>query len=70
MAAKTNLVKVIRAKCMKCCCGVADEVKLYSSGSCALWPYRFGKNPNRKPNSEAQREAARANMRKLQESQK
>lgn len=39
-------IKAIRAKCLDCCCGSSNEVKLCTAEKCALWPYRFGKNPN------------------------
>lgn len=41
-------MKAIRAKCLDCCCDSAKEVKLCVSKDCALWPFRLGKNPNRK----------------------
>lgn len=40
-------LKAIRAKCLDCCCGMYSEVKLCSATDCALYLYRFGKNPNR-----------------------
>lgn len=44
----TNPVKAIRAKCLDCCCGSAQEVSLCPCDDCALYPFRFGKNPYRK----------------------
>lgn len=44
---QTNPVKAIREKCIDCCCGSANEVKLCTVESCALYPFRFGKNPYR-----------------------
>lgn len=41
-------VKAIRAKCLDCCCGSAQEVKLCPVTDCSLYPYRMGHNPNRK----------------------
>lgn len=64
---QTNPTKVIREKCLDCCCGSANEVKLCTAERCPLWPWRMGKNPYRKPPSEAQREAARLKMQKLQQ---
>ena len=40
-------MKAIRLKCLDCCCGSAHEVKLRTATKCPLYPYRFGKNPNR-----------------------
>lgn len=44
----TTPLKAIREKCLDCCCGQANEVKLCPCTDCALFPYRFGKNPFRK----------------------
>lgn len=41
-------IKAIRAKCLDCCCGSANEVKQCPCKSCSLHPFRFGKNPYRK----------------------
>lgn len=41
-------VKAMRAKCLDCCCGSAQEVKLCPITDCPLYPYRMGHNPNRK----------------------
>lgn len=56
---QTNPVKVIREKCLDCCCGSTHEVKLCTAERCPLWPWRMGKNPYRKPPSEAKAAAAR-----------
>ncbi len=56
---KKSLTKVIREKCLDCCCGQAAEVKLCPVEKCALWPYRMGNNPFRKPISEERREEMR-----------
>lgn len=45
---QTNPVKVIREKCLDCCCGQALEVKLCPCTNCPLYPFRMGKNPYRK----------------------
>ena len=41
-------VKAIRQKCIDCCCGDLSEVRKCELKSCALYPFRMGKNPNRK----------------------
>lgn len=38
-------IKSIRAKCLDCCCGQTQEVRLCPSQNCALWLYRMGKRP-------------------------
>lgn len=56
-------VKAIRAKCMDCTCDQPTEIKLCPIESCPLFPYRFGKNPNRKL-SEEQKEKSRERLEK------
>lgn len=41
-------LQAIRAKCVDCQAGSFKEVRDCRSEKCPLWPYRFGKNPNRK----------------------
>ena len=43
----TNPVKAIRSKCLDCCCGSSTEVANCTAIRCALFPFRFGKNPYR-----------------------
>ena len=43
-------IKAIRAKCMNCVCDQANEIKLCPITDCPLYPFRFGKNPNKKAN--------------------
>lgn len=40
-------LKAIRAKCIDCGGGSANEAKLCVCTDCPLWPYRLGKNPFR-----------------------
>lgn len=65
----TNPVKAIRAKCLDCCCGQQNEVKLCPCSDCPLYPFRFGKNPYRTKTShiytDEEREAARRRMEAL-----
>ncbi len=42
---KTRITKVIRQKCLDCCGNMPSEVRRCVSASCALWPYRMGRNP-------------------------
>ena len=41
-------VKSIRVKCLDCCAGQASEVRNCEINECSLFPFRMGKNPNRK----------------------
>ena len=40
-------MRAIRAKCLDCSCGSFYEVKQCPMTDCSLYPFRFGKNPNR-----------------------
>ena len=40
-------IKAIRAKCLDCCCGSTKEVRLCPVIECALYPYRFGRRPDK-----------------------
>ena len=59
---KTELLKTIRKKCLDCVCFQAKEVELCPSKQCALWPFRFAKDPFKtpRPMSEAQKEVLAA----------
>jgi len=57
-------LKAIRAKCLECSGGSAAEVKACEAEDCALWPYRFGHNPQRAGIG------GRVNGRKAEKSQK
>ena len=48
-------LKAIREKCLDCCCGSAQEVRLCTCEKCALYRFRFGKNPNRAGIGESRR---------------
>lgn len=41
----TNPIKVIRRKCLDCCCYQPEEVKLCPATDCVLFPFRSGRNP-------------------------
>lgn len=62
-----NPVKAIRLKCMDCSGGKMNEVEKCPCDQCALWPFRFGKNPFRTKRelSEEQRKAAAERLRKI-----
>jgi hypothetical protein len=62
----TSPIRAIRLKCLDCTCGSQKEIEACPIVKCALHPFRFGKNPFRKPVSEERRAAASERMRKLQ----
>ena len=41
--ARLTRAQAIRAKCIDCCCGQKNEVKLCPITDCPLWIYRLGK---------------------------
>lgn len=45
---KLSPVKAIRKHCLDCMCGSVGEVKNCIIVDCPLFPFRLGKNPNRK----------------------
>jgi len=60
---KTQLLEVIRKRCLECCGGSYQEIENCTSGpnsgplsSCSLWAYRLGVDPNP---SEARKEAGK-----------
>ena len=59
---KSELLKTIRQKCLDCVCFQPREVELCPSEHCALWPFRFAKDPYKTPRtmSEAQKNALAA----------
>ena len=40
-----QVAKTIRAKCLDCSVGSANEVKMCPVEDCSLWKFRFGKLP-------------------------
>jgi hypothetical protein len=64
------VLKAIRRKCLDCSGGSPAEVADCLARQCALFPFRFGKNPWRPPPSEAQRQTARNNLATLANPQK
>ncbi len=59
---KKPVLRVIREKCIDCCCGNEAEVRRCGSKSCALWPYRMASNPFRVEMPEELRAAAAARL--------
>ena len=61
-------VKAIRAYCLGCSDGSAEEVKLCPITNCELYPFRFGKNPYRTMTiTEEHREKLRQNAQRAVE---
>ncbi|UOF77494.1 hypothetical protein [Caudoviricetes sp.] len=62
-----GLRKVIKKACMDCCVGSYSEVVKCVATTCALYPYRTGKNPfaPKREYTEEERNALREKMRNL-----
>ena len=58
-----NPVKAIRAKCLNCCCGQPNEVRLCTIERCPLHPFRFGTNPYRAKREYTEEQRAEMAMR-------
>jgi hypothetical protein len=58
----TSPLRSIRLKCIECSGDSFNEVKLCVIPSCPLYPFRLGKNPNRRRRilTEAQKEKMKA----------
>ena len=54
---KTDLQKAIHQKRLACLCLKSRTAELCPSQQCALWPFRFAKDPYKTPLTEKQREA-------------
>ena len=65
-----NPVKAIRKKCLECSGDYIKEVENCPVVECAIWPFRFGKNPYRKiVLSDEEIEIRRERMKSLRNSQ-
>jgi len=60
-----NPLKAIRKNCLACSGGSAVEVKECTITTCPLYPFRFGKNPGRKPMSEERRKEVSKRFKKI-----
>ena len=60
---KISPIKEIKEKCIDCCCGQKKEVEICGVPECALYPFRFGKNPftNKTVNLTEEQKIERAN---------
>ena len=57
------LLRIIRLKCLECCCWNDAEVRKCTIPDCILYRFRLGKNPIKRVMSEKQKE----NVKKLGE---
>ena len=57
--ARVSPLRALRLKCLDCCNGSAQEVRLCTAIDCSSWPFRMGRNPWIGPVSDARREQGR-----------
>lgn len=64
MSKATTPLKAIKEKCLECCCGDRNEVKLCVCENCPLYAFRFGKNPYlpKREMTEEQKQLARERL--------
>ena len=60
---KSELLKLVKAKCLDCCCDQPKEVALCPIERCPLYSVRLGKDPNPRKLSEAELEIRKNNLR-------
>ena len=63
-------LQAIRAHCLDCCAGSAQEVAKCMALRCPSWPFRMGTSPHRKPPSDEQKQAMRERGRRLAKANK
>ncbi len=56
-------LRALRLRCVDCCTGSVQEVRLCAAVACPSWPFRMGKNPWRA--ARALSEAQRATLAKM-----
>ena len=61
---KSELLKLVKAKCLDCCCDQPKEVVLCPIERCPLYSVRLGKDPNPRKLSDAELEIRKNNLSK------
>lgn len=57
-------MKSIRQKCLECCCGSSNEVKVCTICDCPLWPLRSGKTGRKFELTDEERHRRSENLKK------
>lgn len=47
LSKKVTPLRAIRFKCIDCCCGQVNEVRLCTCVECPLYPFRMGHSPHK-----------------------
>jgi len=56
---RVPLLRILRLKCLECCCWNVAEVRRCPIKTCILYAFRFGRNPIKRVMSVKQKENAR-----------
>lgn len=64
---RVPMLKIIRLKCLECCCWNDAEVRKCTIPDCILYRYRFGKNPVKRIMTEKQRKACAESFAKVRQ---
>ena len=67
---KSELLKLVRAKCLDCCCDQPGEVALCPIERCPLYSVRLGKDPNPRKLSDEELERRKEVLAKARQSGK
>jgi hypothetical protein len=59
---RVSPLRALRMKCLDCCNGSAQEVRLCTDVDCPNWPFRMSRNPWRAPLSDAGRSGRLARL--------
>ena len=55
-------LRALRLKCLDCCNGSSQEVRLCTAVDCPSWPFRMGRNPYRRKLDQEERAVLRARL--------
>jgi hypothetical protein len=62
---RMSVIEALRLRCLDCCAGSPNEVRLCVAVACPSWPFRMGKSPWRPKPSEGRLAAMRERGRQL-----
>jgi hypothetical protein len=60
--ARVSPLRALRLKCLDCCNGSAQEVRLCTAVDCPSWPFRMGRSPWRRKLDQEERAALLARL--------
>ena len=62
--ARVSPLRALRLKCLDCCNGSAQEVRLCTAVDCPSWPFCMGRNPWRAPLGDVEQARRAATMKR------